>query len=68
MSVNSEKCHACGANLTFNPQKQKWICNYCGESYTLTDLENYKKMNQRQLQQIDQNITNITVKTVAHKL
>ena len=43
MSVNSEKCHACGANLTFNPQKQKWICNYCGESYTLTDLENYKK-------------------------
>ena len=43
MSVNRIKCHACGANLTFNPQKQKWICNYCGESYTLTDLENYKK-------------------------
>lgn len=43
MSVTSEKCHACGANLTFNPQKQKWTCNYCGESYTLTDLENYKR-------------------------
>ena len=43
MSVNNEKCHACGANLTFNPQKQKWICDYCGKSYNLIDLEKYKK-------------------------
>lgn len=43
MSVNNEKCYACGANLTFNPQKQKWICDYCGKSYNLIDLEKYKK-------------------------
>ena len=42
MAVNDEKCHACGANLTFDPKSQKWVCEYCGESYSLADLESYK--------------------------
>lgn len=42
MAVNNEKCHTCGANLTFDPKSQRWVCEYCGESYSLTDLESYK--------------------------
>ena len=42
MSVNDHKCHACGADLTFDPSSQKWVCEYCGESYTLEDIKKYQ--------------------------
>ena len=43
MTVDDHKCLACGADLAFEPKSQKWICEYCGESYSLKDLENHKK-------------------------
>lgn len=33
------KCPACHANLTFNPKKQNWHCEYCDSNFTLEDLE-----------------------------
>ncbi|MBP3501875.1 MAG: DNA helicase PriA [Clostridia bacterium] len=39
MNVSDYKCISCSANLRFNPQTQKWVCDYCGASYTKKDLE-----------------------------
>ncbi len=27
-------CHSCGANVRFSPEKQKLVCDFCGNEYT----------------------------------
>lgn len=39
MGVSDHKCIACNAQLKFNPESQKWVCEYCGTEYLLKDLE-----------------------------
>ena len=38
MGVIDHKCLSCGATLPFNPETQRWDCEYCGASYSLIDL------------------------------
>ena len=40
MEALDHKCLSCDANLKFNPSSQTWICEYCGNEYTLKDLSN----------------------------
>ena len=42
MEVLDHKCPACRAKLPFNPVTQKWDCEYCGNSYTLEQLEEFE--------------------------
>ena len=43
MEAIDYKCPACGAKLPFNPDEQKWTCEYCGNSFTLEVLEKYNE-------------------------
>lgn len=50
------KCPSCGASLPFNPQSQKWDCEYCGASYSLVQLveqEEKAKKEQKRLEDLD---------------
>lgn len=40
MAMVNYNCFNCGAELTFNPETQRWDCAYCGESFSLEDFEN----------------------------
>lgn len=39
MNVSDYKCLSCSAKLRFDPQTQKWVCDYCGSSYTKKELD-----------------------------
>lgn len=39
MKTGEHKCPSCSATLPFNPVTQKWDCEYCGNSYTIEELE-----------------------------
>lgn len=39
----SEKCPSCNAPLKYNSKKDKFECEYCKGTYTLFELEEYKK-------------------------
>ncbi len=40
MAVNiSYKCPTCGAEIFWNAEKNCWACEYCGDSFTLEQLE-----------------------------
>lgn len=39
MAMVNYNCFNCGAELTFNPETQRWDCAYCGESFSLEDFE-----------------------------
>lgn len=43
MEVMDHKCPACGAKLPFNPDTQKWKCEYCGNSFSIDELEKYQE-------------------------
>ena len=43
METVDHKCPSCTAPLPFNPEIQKWKCEYCGNEYTLEELEKYEK-------------------------
>ena len=45
MNALDHKCPTCSAKLPFNPESQKWDCEYCGNSYTLDQLNNYEEEN-----------------------
>ena len=34
------RCPSCGAKITFNPKKKKWICDYCNSEFTVEELKN----------------------------
>lgn len=48
MNVSDHKCLACNAQLKFNPETQKWECEYCASSYSLEELEKYYNKNQKE--------------------
>ncbi len=39
MAVESYKCPNCDGGLTFSPEKQKLVCEYCGSAFTKEELE-----------------------------
>lgn len=39
----SERCITCNAPLKYNSKSDLFICEYCGNKFTINDLENYKK-------------------------
>ncbi len=39
----SEKCITCNAPLKYNAKKDLFECEYCGNKFTINDLEDYKK-------------------------
>ena len=39
----SEKCPSCNAPLKYNSKEDKFECEYCKGTYTLFELEEYKK-------------------------
>lgn len=43
MNALDHKCPTCSAKLPFNPKTQKWDCEYCSNSYTLEQLNEFKK-------------------------
>ncbi len=43
METLDHKCPSCTAPLPFDPTLQKWKCGYCGNEYTLQELEKYEK-------------------------
>lgn len=43
MNALDHKCPTCSAKLPFNPKTQKWDCEYCANSYTLDQLDNFKE-------------------------
>lgn len=48
MEVLDHKCPSCSAKLPFNPKTGKWDCEYCGGSYTLEDLEEFEKKQEKE--------------------
>lgn len=53
MEAIDYKCPGCGAKLPFNPDEQKWTCEYCGNSFTLEILEKYNKNEENEYEEID---------------
>lgn len=41
MDSLDNKCPACGAQITFDPTKQCWSCEYCGSDFNLEQLQKY---------------------------
>jgi DNA-directed RNA polymerase subunit RPC12/RpoP len=39
MNIIDHTCPGCDAPLNYNVEKEKWICEYCGNEYTLADLK-----------------------------
>lgn len=46
-NVLSEKCPSCNAPLKFDAVKDFFKCEYCGNTYTLEQLESYKEKNEK---------------------
>ena len=40
--VLDSKCPGCGAKITFEPASNKWVCDHCGNSYTLEEIQKHK--------------------------
>ena len=82
METLDHKCPSCTANIPFNPKTQKWDCEYCGNSYTLEELnefensykrhkknnEDKEKIDQVQTKQIDENFIEYTCSNCGAKI
>lgn len=44
-----QKCPTCTAPLHFHPKSQTWVCDYCGNSYTLDEVKKYAKEVKKEL-------------------
>lgn len=55
MQVVQYKCPHCGADLTFNADKQAFECEYCDSSFTQEDIEKTHKKNE-ELDLTDKNL------------
>lgn len=57
MNVVDYKCPNCTATLKFNPNSQKWDCDYCRTSFSLEDLKindvKYQKVKSKPLKNLD---------------
>lgn len=41
MNILDNKCPGCGAPIKFNPNNQLWDCEYCGQKYSLEEMQKY---------------------------
>ena len=41
VEVLDNKCPSCGAKITFNPKIQKWDCEYCGNKFSLEEMQKH---------------------------
>ena len=39
MATMDYKCSSCGAPLSFNPEKQNFVCEYCGSAFTTQQIQ-----------------------------
>ena len=39
MATMDYKCPSCGAPLSFNPEKQNFVCEYCGSAFTTQQIQ-----------------------------
>lgn len=46
--VLDHKCPSCGGKLDFKPKLGKWKCNYCGNEYTMDELQKYNNASSEQ--------------------
>ena len=51
MEVLDNKCPACGANIKFSANEQKWVCEYCGSQFTLEEMQKYKNSSSEKVNQ-----------------
>lgn len=47
------RCPACGAKITFNPENQKWDCEYCGSKFTLEEMKKYENASTEEANSVD---------------
>lgn len=57
----SEKCITCNAPLKYNSKKDLFECEYCGNKFTINELENYKKKVSKTIKKKDRDIKKIDV-------
>lgn len=57
MNALDNKCPGCAAILKFNPKEQCWKCEYCGQNYTLEQLQKHNNASNLKYQE------NKTIKT-----
>ena len=43
MEVFSTKCPTCNAKIPFDPKTQKWVCDYCGGSFTAEQIKSFEE-------------------------
>lgn len=43
MPIKSYKCPSCGAPISFNPELNKFKCEYCLKEYTVEEIEKYNQ-------------------------
>ena len=53
MEVLDNKCPACGAKIKFNPKNQMWDCEYCGEKFTLEEMQKYKNASSEEANKVE---------------
>ena len=39
MATMEYKCPSCGAPLSFNPENQNFLCEYCGSAFTAQQIQ-----------------------------
>lgn len=49
MEILNYKCPNCSAGLEFNSKTQKMACEYCGNSYTVEELEELEEQKEEPL-------------------
>ena len=53
MEILNYKCPNCSAGLEFNSKTQKMACEYCGNSYTVEELEELEEQKEEPLKEED---------------
>ena len=51
MEILNYKCPNCSAGLEFNSKTQKMACEYCGNSYTVEELEELEEQKEEPLKE-----------------
>lgn len=55
MDALDHKCPSCGAMIQFSPKEQKWVCDYCGNRFTLKELQKYKNASSKEANSVTSN-------------
>ena len=51
MEALDNKCPTCGAVIKFSPTEQKWVCEYCGNKFTLEQMKKHKNASSEEVNQ-----------------